>query len=142
MSRRKAKPSVPGKRGKSGGGGRDGDVGYGRPPRKHQFQPGQSGNPKGRPKGSKNESTILREILNRKLQISRDGRPRKITVLEGVHLRIAEDALKGNVKSAAFLLNRYAAMVSGDIKPSELGDDDQKVLDAFARRFTSKVTPE
>lgn len=27
-------------------------VGYGRPPRRHRLKPGQSGNPKGRPKGS------------------------------------------------------------------------------------------
>ena len=27
-------------------------VGYGRPPKEYQFKPGQSGNPKGRPKNS------------------------------------------------------------------------------------------
>lgn len=43
------------------------EVGYGRPPQEHQFKRGQSGNPKGRPKGSKNESTILREILEHKI---------------------------------------------------------------------------
>lgn len=42
-------------------------VGYGVPPEEHKFRPGQSGNPKGRPKGSKNESTILRELMERKL---------------------------------------------------------------------------
>jgi hypothetical protein len=30
---------------------------------KHRFKPGQSGNPKGRPKGSKNWSTIIQELL-------------------------------------------------------------------------------
>jgi hypothetical protein len=54
-----------------------------------------------------------------------------------VLLRVAEDALKGNVKSAAFLLNRYGTMVSGDIRPGELGEDDQEVLDAFLHRAMS-----
>jgi len=31
---------------------------------KHQWTKGQSGNPKGKPKGSKNRSTIIREILD------------------------------------------------------------------------------
>jgi len=30
----------------------------------HQFKPGQSGNPAGRPKGSRNRSTIAREMLD------------------------------------------------------------------------------
>ena len=42
----------------------DDDVGYGKPPRSRRFKPGQSGNPKGRPKGAKNRDTILRELLN------------------------------------------------------------------------------
>ena len=43
-------------------------VGYGKPPSEHTWKPGQSGNPKGRPKGSKNKSTILREIFQRKIE--------------------------------------------------------------------------
>src|SRR6185295_19124650 len=85
------------------------DVGYRRPPKQHQFKPGRSGNPKGRPKGSKNESTILRGILDRKIQTQSGGRTRKISILEGILLRIVEDSLRGNTKSAAFLLNRHAA---------------------------------
>ena len=48
-------------------------VGYGRPPLHTRFKPGQSGNPKGRPKGAKNEDTILREIMNRPIDIREGG---------------------------------------------------------------------
>lgn len=117
----------------------DGEVGYGKPPRQHQFAPGRSGNPKGRPKGSKNESTILREILGRKIAARSGTRARKIMVLEGIILRLVDDSLKGNVKSAAFLLNRYSALVSGEIQHAELSDDDREILEAaLARRTTSK----
>jgi len=109
-------------------------AGYGKPPPEHRFKPGKSGNPKGRPKGAKNESTILRDILTRKIPNRAGGGMRKISVLEGVHLRIADNALKGDIKSATFMLNRYAALVSGELQPQDLSDDDREVLEAFARR--------
>ena len=118
----------------------DGDVGYACPPRTHRFKPGQSGNPKGRPKGAKNESTILREIFERKIESRTGNRSRKITILEGILLRITEDSLKGNTKSAAFLLNRYAAMVSGELQRQDLNDDDRAVLEAFAQRIDARRT--
>jgi hypothetical protein len=115
---------------------RDYETGYGKPPRAHQFKSGRSGNPKGRPKGSKNESTILKEVLNEKISLRQpNGRTRKIPVLEGIHRKQAEFALKGNTKSAAFILNRYAALVSGELQPEDLSEDDRAVLDAFARRL-------
>jgi hypothetical protein len=56
-------------------------------------------------------------------------------VLEGIHRKQAEFALKGNTKSAAFVLNRFAALVSGELQPEDLSEDDRAVLDAFARRL-------
>lgn len=60
---------------------------------------------------------------------------RRITVMEGILLRITEDSLKGNTKSAAFLLNRYAALVSGELQLNDIGEDDREVLQAFAQRL-------
>ncbi|MGO9047422.1 MAG: DUF5681 domain-containing protein [Xanthobacteraceae bacterium] len=114
------------------------DVGYGRPPRQHQFRPGQSGNPRGRPRSAKNESTILREILSRKIKNRTGDRVRTISVLEGILLRIADDSLKGDIKSAAFLLNRYGAMVSGELQRSEITEDDRQVLEAYAARLSAQ----
>ena len=45
--------------------GSDHDGGYGKPPRHSQFKKGQSGNSKGRPKGSRNFSTDLKETLEK-----------------------------------------------------------------------------
>jgi len=110
------------------------DVGYSRPPRDHQFKPGQSGNPKGRPKGSKNEATILRELFGRKVVIKESGKTRRATLLEAIYFRIAEDALKGNIKSAAFTLNRYGSSVSREFSPLATSSEDREVLDAYIHR--------
>ena len=122
--------------------GKQTDVGYGRPPVEHQFKPGQSGNKQGRPKGSKNEATILDELLGRKININQNGKTRRISVLEGMFLKFAEDALKGNPKSAAFLLNRKLLVGSPDQPASGpvLDMDDQKVLEFFARQLEEQLS--
>ncbi|RXH25795.1 hypothetical protein XH99_02840 [Bradyrhizobium nanningense] len=112
------------------------DVGYGRPPREHQFKPGQSGNKGGRPKGSKNEATIINELLNRKISIRYNGRVRRISALEGILTRFVDDALKGKDKSAAFLLNRKQQAESSEPPAApQLDIDDRKVLDAYAQQL-------
>ena len=45
-------------------GKRDYAVGYGKPPRQTQFKKGQSGNPNGRARGSKNLATLIMAALN------------------------------------------------------------------------------
>lgn len=114
-------------------------VGYGRPPRARQFKPGQSGNPRGRPKGTKNETTILRKLLNRKIEIRDGGRPRQVTILEAILLRFTEDALKGNTKTAAFLFNRYAGSDSNEPRSEDMGTTDREVIDEFVERLKTQL---
>lgn len=113
-------------------------VGYGRPPAEHRFKAGQSGNPKGRPKGKKNPDKMLRELLDRKISIRESGQVKRITFLEAMFLRFAEDALRGNVKSAAFLLSRYQNDDRASDGSSALTPDDQKIIHEYMKEFTKK----
>ncbi|EKS41394.1 MAG TPA: hypothetical protein DEA80_19805 [Afipia sp.] len=117
----------------------DEDVGYGKPPKANQFRPGKSGNPKGRPKGAKSRELILRELLDSKITMRRDGKIRRITVIEGIFHKVVEDSLKGNIKSATFLLNQLAAIASNAGDESEISRDDKAVLDAYLRDFQSTL---
>ena len=56
----------------------DDAVGYGRPPRPTRFQPSRSGNPKGRPKGSKNFSTLFSEELAQPVTLTENGKRRRM----------------------------------------------------------------
>jgi len=54
-------------------------VGYGKPPEETRFKSGQSGNPKGRSKGSKNFSTHFEEELSQQVTLVENGKPRRMT---------------------------------------------------------------
>ena len=50
------------------------DIGYRRPPKASQFQPGHSGNPRGRPKGGRKVGAVLQELMNAKVTVTEHGR--------------------------------------------------------------------
>ena len=70
--------------------------GYGRPPPDKRFKKGQSGNPKGRPKGSKNLTTLLAQRLGAKVVIRVNGKEKRVTMREAIAMRLCESALKGD----------------------------------------------
>ena len=79
-------------------------VGYGKPPKQHQFQAGQSGNPKGRPSGSKNARTLLQELLCQPITITENGRKKTVTKLEAAYMRLMSSALSGNMQALRQLI--------------------------------------
>lgn len=90
----------------------DYEVGYGKPPRHSRFKPGQSGNPKGRPRGAKNVDALLRAALYQKVQITRDGRRVKVPAIEAVFLRITRGGLEGDPRSIAHLIKLMTLLIS------------------------------
>jgi Family of unknown function (DUF5681) len=48
----------------------DEPVGYRRPPIGTRFRPGQSGNPRGRPKGARNLSTVVAAALGERVAVT------------------------------------------------------------------------
>ena len=78
-------------------------VGYGKPPKSTQFKPGQSGNPKGRTKGSKNSIyTYIQRELNSSITLT-DGS--KITKEQGFARQLTNKALRGDIQSQKLLFN-------------------------------------
>jgi hypothetical protein len=93
----------------------DYEIGKGRPPVQTRWKPGQSGNPKGRPKASKNLKTIMLERLVQKIPVQERGKLRQVSVFEAIVMRMVNLALKGDQKAITFImsmedeLTRYAA---------------------------------
>jgi hypothetical protein len=78
--------------------------GYGKPPKSGQFRKGQSGNPKGRPKGVKNFQTELRTVLRSKVTVTVAGKPKLVSVVEAALMRLREKALKGDQRALEIVL--------------------------------------
>jgi hypothetical protein len=73
--------------------------------KKTQYAKGTSGNPKGRPKGSKNLSTILMEAANAPVIATIDGKKRKITKLDATAMQLATKAASGDPRSVVAFLD-------------------------------------
>jgi hypothetical protein len=80
------------------------EVGYARPPTSSQYQPGQSGNPNGRPKGTRNVSSMARDALERTITVKVKRTWRTMTVRRAAYLRVAERAAAGDAKAFDYLL--------------------------------------
>jgi len=82
----------------------DYEVGYKKPPKHSQFKKGQSGNPRGRPRGAKNFATLFNEALDEKVVIIENGRHRKITKREAMFKQLANRAAQGDPKATQTVL--------------------------------------
>ena len=81
-------------------------VGYGRPPRHTRFQPGRSGNPKGRPKGSKNFNTLFSEELALPVTLTENGKRRRMPKTRALVKQTINKALSNDPKSAALVFDQ------------------------------------
>lgn len=105
-------------------------VGYKNPPKHTQFKPGQSGNPKGRPKKSKNLKTEILELMDQTIIIHEGGKPKQVTGRQALLMALFAKAVKGNVAAAEKLLK----LVKGFEGPYEAEDElDRNDLDILKR---------
>jgi hypothetical protein len=79
-------------------------IGYRRPPPDSQFKKGASGNPKGRPKGTKNFLTLLDKELAQKIVVNENGKKKSITRLQAMVKRMVSGALQGDQKALVSLV--------------------------------------
>jgi hypothetical protein len=81
------------------------EVGYGKPPKRTQFKPGQSGNPKGRPRKSTTFEDDVEAELRSMIIVTEDGKPRKITKRRAIAKQHVHKAINGSIGSAKLLFN-------------------------------------
>src|SRR5258708_5064200 len=118
-------------------GGKDYEVGYGRPPRRSQFTKGRSGNPKGRPKGAQSLTDHFARALNERVMINENGSRRTIPKSDAVVKQLVNKAASGDHKSIRLVLE-MAGPLSERGRQAELEAKYQKDSDA-GERLTRKL---
>jgi hypothetical protein len=115
-------------------------VGYGRPPVATRFRPGQSGNPRGRPKRARNLAAIVAAALGEPVAVNENGRRRLITKLEAAVKQLVNRAAAGDTRVTQLLL---ALVQTHEQRPQRAGAEfatqaDAVVIAGLVRRLTER----
>ena len=117
----------------------DDKVGYGKPPKDSQFKKGESGNPKGRPKGTNNFKTDLAEELKERIIVREGDRSIKISKQRAVIKSLVTKTLKGDQRAAATLLTAMYRLLDLDGAGSDadrpITADENEVLAVLQQRM-------
>ena len=124
---------------------RDGEsdyrVGYGKPPLETRFKQGQSGNPRGRPRGAKNLATLLEEALNELVVVNENAGRRRISKRKAALKQLVNEAAKGNWRALKLLvdiLQDIERRSEPQTEQSSFGAADEKVLAQLETRLRSE----
>jgi uncharacterized protein DUF5681 len=116
----------------------DDSVGYKKPPKSHQFRPGQSGNPNGRPKGARNFKSDLRDELSEMTSFRECGHEVSISKQRALIKRLVASAIEGDARSIATLMSFCARAFGDDNDDQQQAPEDHEIVDAFAHRPTKR----
>ena len=110
------------------------EVGYKRPPVKHQFQPGKSGNPSGRRARRRSPEEYLSNMMAKLVAVSENGASKKMTRIEALLHRMFATAFKGDHRAAETIVKLLSKQAAVDAKkvlpfdPKILTDEELDVL--------------
>jgi Family of unknown function (DUF5681) len=119
----------------------DYEVGYGKPPVHTRFQKGQSGNPKGRPRGRKNLSSLLNEALNGWVIVVENGRRKKITKREAIITQLVNKSAAADLKATQIviaLLQEVEAQTDGSAEQITLTEADHEIIARMQERLRAE----
>ena len=126
---------------------RDYEVGYGKPTLHTQFQKGKSGNPKGRPRGKKNMSTLLSTALNASIVVVANGRRKKITKREAIVTQMVDKSASADLRATKMLIDMMKdierkAGVAAPPEPHRFAPADEQVIKHMVARIRGALLQE
>lgn len=109
----------------------DYEVGFGRPPKAHQFRKGQSGNPNGRKKRRPSVGDVWLETVDELVPVREGGRSRLLPAVKVMLRQQRAAAMHGSLAATKFLLANYhqATLFKEDFDVSALSDEELERLE-------------
>lgn len=101
-----SEPNRKRKRSRSSSGGHDPHrpIGYGNPPRATQYEPGRSGNPKGRPRKQPSPIEVIRAMFAEPVNVREADGVKQISMLEAFLKQLRKSALEGDQRAIPHVL--------------------------------------
>ena len=115
------------------------DVGYGRPPIEHQFRPGRSGNPTGRPKGARRFTADLLDELGEIVAVTNGDQKRALTKQRAIVSVLVCKALEGDTHAITTIISACArALGEQHVDDEAEAPEDRAILQAVAESPANK----
>src|SRR6201998_1108144 len=120
---------------------RDYVVGYGKPPVHTRFQKGRSGNPKGRPRGKKNMSTLLSAALDAAIIVVENGRRKKISKRQAIITQLVNKSASADLKATQIvlaMLQDVEARADDSSDSATFTEADQEIIQRIQARMRNE----
>jgi hypothetical protein len=115
------------------------EMGYGKPPLHTRFQKGKSGNPKGRPRGKKNMSTLLSTALNASIVVVANGRRKKITKREAIVTQLVNKSAAADLKATQIVFAMLReSQDDGSADPAVFAEADHEIIRRIQARLRNE----
>jgi Family of unknown function (DUF5681) len=119
-------------------------VGHCRPPRRTRFQPGLSGNPRGRPNRAKILGTLIARAFQETVEVpEKDGRTRRMSKLELALTQLVNASASGDLRATQLALSLLPSPQekAAPRKMRRIGKEDSLVVAEIIRRFSRPPAP-
>jgi hypothetical protein len=111
---------------------------FGKPPKHGQFRKGVSGNPKGRPKGSRNLATVLERTLQERVVINENGIRKTVTKLEAAVKQLVNKSASGDLtamRQLSALAGSAEVEAAAAQKETSMAEADQKIMNRLLEKL-------
>ncbi len=120
----------------------DYEVGYKKPPPRTRFRKGRSGNPKGRPKATKNLKTDLMEELRERILLREGTTQKRVSKQRALVKSLTAKAILGDTRAASAILGMIYRLLEDETSAQDdtpLTGEERAVLESLEARFLHRA---
>ena len=120
----------------------DYEVGYKKPPPRNRFRKGRSGNPKGRPKATKNLKTDLMEELRERILLREGTTQKRVSKQRALIKSLTAKAIKGDTRAASAILGMIYRLLEDETSAQDdapLTGEERAVLESLEARLQQRA---